>query len=257
VSHASLATVGRPRRVYLFGTCLIDLFFPDAGVDSVRLLEREGIEVVYPQGQTCCGQPAYNSGYHEDARTVARQQVSLFPGDDPVIVPSGSCASMMKHHYLDLFRGEPDFAEVQALSTRIFELTEFLVRVLNIDLKDLGAPQKVAIHTSCHARREMGVAGDAEQLVDSLGNVERVGFERQTECCGFGGTFAVKHAPISAAMVTDKVDTIDASAPDRLVGGDCGCLMNIGGALEKRGSSIRVQHIASLLWERTDEPPSN
>ena len=242
----------KPRRVYLFGTCLIDLFFPDAGVDSVRLLEREGIEVVFPQGQTCCGQPAYNSGYHDDARTVARQQIGLFPGDDPIVVPSGSCASMMKHHYLDLFRGEPDFDTARAVAGRVYELTEFLVRVLEIDLEDLGTPQKVAIHTSCHARREMGVAGDAEQLIDRLGNVERVGFERQTECCGFGGTFAVKHAPISAAMVTEKVDAIGAAAPDRLVGGDCGCLMNIGGTLDKRGSPIRVKHIASLLWERTD-----
>jgi L-lactate dehydrogenase complex protein LldE len=253
VSEAPSATTGRPRRVYLFGTCLIDLFFPDAGVDTVRLLEREGLEVVYPREQTCCGQPAYNSGYHDEARTVARRQVGLFPGDDPVIVPSGSCASMFRHHYLDLFRGEPEFATVESLSARVYELTEFLVRVLDVRLEDLGTPRKVALHTSCHARREMGVAGDAEQLLDRLGNVERVDFERQTECCGFGGTFAVKHAPISAAMVSDKADAITAASPDQLVGGDCGCLMNIGGALDKRGSPIRIQHIASLLWERTDE----
>ncbi len=242
----------RPRQVYLFGTCLVDLFFPEAGVDTVSLLEREGVKVIYPKDQTCCGQPAYNSGYHDEARIVARQQVRLFPGDAPVVVPSGSCASMMKHHYLDLFRGEPDFAEVEALSRRVYELTEFLVRVLNVRLNDLGAPEKVAIHTACHARREMGVAGDADALVDQLANVERVGFMRQTECCGFGGTFAVKHGPISAAMVSEKVDCIEAAAPDRLVGGDCGCLMNIGGHMRHRGSPVKVQHIASLLWERTD-----
>lgn len=241
----------RPRRVYLFGTCLIDLFYPDAGVDTVRLLEREGLEVRFPQGQTCCGQPAYNSGYHAEARSVARQQLGLFPGTDPVIVPSGSCASMLKHHYLDLFRGEPEFAQAQQLAARVYELTEFLVRVLDLRLDDLGPPQKVALHTNCHARREMGVVGDGEALLDRLAQVERVPFERQTECCGFGGTFAVKHAPISAAMVGDKVTAISAAAPDLLVGGDCGCLMNIGGALERGGSPIRVQHIASLLWERT------
>ena len=241
----------KPRRVYLFGTCLIDLFYPEAGVDVVRLLEREGIEVVYPQGQTCCGQPAYNSGYHDEARRVARLQVAQFPGDDPVIVPSGSCGSMIKHHYLDLFRDDPAFAEAQALSRRVYEFTEFLVRVLDIALDDLGPPEKIAVHTNCHARREMGVAGDADALLDRLAHVERVPFERQTECCGFGGTFAVKHAPISAVMVGDKCDAIGAAGPDRLVGGDCGCLMNIGGALERRRSPIRVQHIASLLWERT------
>ncbi len=244
--------VSKPRQVYLFGTCLVDLFFPEAGVDTVQLLEREGVEVIYPKEQTCCGQPAYNSGYHAEARAVARQQVRLFPGDAPVVVPSGSCASMMKHHYLDLFRGEPDFAEVEALSQRVYELTEFLVRVLDVQLTDLGAPEKVAIHTACHARREMGVAGDADALVDQLAHVERVGFTRQTECCGFGGTFAVKHGPISAAMVGEKVDCIEAAAPDRLVGGDCGCLMNIGGHMRHRGSAVKVQHIASLLWERTN-----
>jgi L-lactate dehydrogenase complex protein LldE len=243
--------VSKPRQVYLFGTCLVDLFFPEAGVDTVSLLEREGVKVVYPKDQTCCGQPAYNSGYHAEARTVARQQVRLFPGDAPVVVPSGSCASMMKHHYLDLFRGEPDYEEVAALSARVYELTEFLVRVLDVKLTDLGTPEKVAIHTACHARREMGVAGDADALVDQLAQVERVGFTRQTECCGFGGTFAVKHGPISAAMVSEKVDCIEAATPDRLVGGDCGCLMNIGGHMRHRGSGIKVQHIASLLWERT------
>lgn len=241
----------KPASVYLFGTCLIDMLYPQAGMAAINLLEREGVEVVYPQQQTCCGQPAYNSGYDDEARAVARQQIAAFPGDNPIVVPSGSCAGMLRHHYPDLFAGQPDQQRVQQFFERVFELTEFLVKVLRVRLVDKGKPLNVALHTSCSARREMGVAGDHSALIQQLQNVELVTQERETECCGFGGTFAVKAAEISATMVNDKCDAIVASGCDKLVSGDCGCLLNISGAQEHRGDPIQHQHLASFLWERT------
>ena len=243
----------RPDRIYFFGTCLIDLFYPQAGISSIRLIQREGIEVIYPQAQTCCGQPAWNSGYRDEARAVARQQLGLFAEPIPIVVPSGSCAGMMKHHYPELFADQPDEAQALDVAGRVHELTEFLVDVLHIELKDLGEPVKVVVHTSCSARREMGVADKIESLLGQLANVERVEQARKAECCGFGGSFAIKQPEISAAMVLDKVAAIQATAAERLISQDCGCLMNIGGALEKQGDALAGQHIAEFLWERTGD----
>jgi L-lactate dehydrogenase complex protein LldE len=158
---------------------------------------------------------------------------------------------MMKVHYPELFAGQPDAAQAVDVASRVYELTEFLVDVLKIELKDLGEPVKVAVHTSCSSRREMGVADKIESLLGQLSNVERVEQIRKAECCGFGGTFAVKQPEISASMVLEKVETIRATQADRLVGQDAGCLMNIGGAMEKQGDAIPHQHIAEFLWERT------
>ncbi len=241
----------KPTEVYFFGTCLIDLLFPRAGLSAMELLRRAGLRVIYPQGQTCCGQPAFNSGYREEARAVARRQLALFPGDLPIVVPSGSCAGMMKHHYAELFPGTPDEARARAVSARVYEWTEFLVDVLEVRLDDLGPPVRVAIHTSCSARREMGVARYIEALVGQLAQVEQRETAYKDECCGFGGTFAVKQPEISAAMVKDKTDHIAAAGADILVSQDCGCLMNIGGAFEHQGRGPKVQHIAEFLWERT------
>ncbi len=241
----------RPDRVYFFGTCLIDLFYPDAGLAGIQLIEREGVEVHYPRDQTCCGQPAWNSGYREQARQVARAQLDCFPEPLPLIVPSGSCAGMMRHHYPDLFRGDRDEQRARELAGRVFELTEFLVRILKIRLRDLGPPVRVALHTSCSARREMVVAEPHLQLLRQLQNVELVEPERKEECCGFGGTFAVKHPDISAAMVQDKAAAIRDTGAQRLVSGDCGCLMNIDGHLRYQGTDLSSRHIASFLWERT------
>ena len=241
----------RPQTVYFFGTCVMDLIYPQAGVSAVQLLQREGIRVIYPQAQTCCGQPAFNSGYRDEARTVARAQLSLFPKPIPIVVPSGSCAGMMKHHYPELFAGQADAAQALAVASRVYEFTEFLVDVLKIELKDLGEPIKVATHTSCSARREMGVADKIEHLLAQLSHVEQVEQARKAECCGFGGTFAVKEPEISAAMVLDKVTHIRATQAQRLVSQDCGCLMNIGGVMAKQGEPIPSQHIAEFLWERT------
>ena len=246
----------KPTKVYFFGTCLVDLLYPEAGVDGMRLIAREGVKVIYPQNQTCCGQPAWNSGYREQARAVARQQMSCFPNNHPIIVPSGSCAGMMRYHYPELFKGEREETTVQAFAQRIFELTEFLVHVLKINRQDLGKPIKVALHNSCSARREMGVAEEHERLLAQLENVEIAQHRRKEECCGFGGTFAIKHPEISAAMVEEKSDALLQENPERVISGDCGCLMNITGHLKQRESRLRGQHIASFLWKRTNATDS-
>jgi L-lactate dehydrogenase complex protein LldE len=241
----------KPDKVYLFGTCLIDLFYPEAGMAGIRLLEREGIEVLYPHDQTCCGQPAYTSGYHDEARAVARTQLDLFPEDWPILVPSGSCGGMMRNHYPDLFRDTPHQSRAESVSGRVWELTDFLLNVCHIRLEDLGEPVEVAMHTSCSARREMGVAGAGPALLGQLDNVTLHEQARPEECCGFGGTFAVRHPEISAAMVSDKVDAITRTGAKQFVTTDCGCLMNIAGFAEKQQRPLSGQHILSFLWERT------
>jgi L-lactate dehydrogenase complex protein LldE len=241
----------RPTAVYFFGTCLIDLLFPRAGLSAMRLLKREGIRVIYPPDQTCCGQPAWNSGYRAEARDVARVQLDAFPGELPVVVPSASCAGMMRVHYPEVFAGTPDEARARSLAGRVVELTDFLVRVLDLRPEDLGPPVKVALHNSCSARREMGVADAALDLLGRLEGVEAVEPDHAYECCGFGGTFAVKQPEISAAMAADKAGALKATGARVLVSQDCGCLMNLGGTLARHEKTLEVKHIAEFLWERT------
>ena len=241
----------KPTSVYFFGTCLIDLLYPQVGLSAMRLLAREGIRVIFPQGQTCCGQPAYNSGYRDEARRVARAQLDAFPEDLPVVVPSASCAGMLKVHYPALFAERPDTARANALAERVVEISDFLVRVLDLRPQDLGPPIKVAVHNSCSARRELRVAPATLELLGRLANVEAVEPDHAQECCGFGGTFAVKQPEISAAMAADKARSIAETGASVLVGQDCGCLMNLGGTLARAGRPLPVRHIAELLWERT------
>lgn len=241
----------RPASVYYYATCLVDLLYPRAGLAGMQLLRAAGIDVVLPRDQTCCGQPAFNSGYRDEALAVARAQLDAFPGDAPIVVPSGSCAGMIKHHWPELFAGQPDARRAQAVAERVYELTEFLVDVLDVRLEDLGEPLQVAIHSSCSARREMGVADRIERLVGQLEGVEVLVQQRAAECCGFGGTFAVKQGDVSGAMVKDKTDALRATGAARVISQDCGCLMNIGGAFEFQGDGPRTQHIAEFLWERT------
>lgn len=240
-----------PDSIYFYGTCLIDLLYPQAGLAGMEIIRNSGIEVKYPQGQSCCGQPPFNSGYREEALVVARAQLGCFKEAIPIVVPSGSCAGTIKHHWPELFAGQPDEDAAKVVAARVYELTEFLVDVLDLKLSDLGEPARVAIHTSCSARREMGVADRIEQLVGQLDKVEVVEQARKPECCGFGGTFAVKQADIAGAMVTDKCDAIEATGADILVSQDCGCLININGAFEKRGAGPRSLHIAEFILERT------
>ncbi|RDV25455.1 (Fe-S)-binding protein [Alteromonas aestuariivivens] len=247
----------RPDKVYLYGTCLADTLFPESGMDAITLLEQQGIEVLFPMGQTCCGQPAYNSGYEQEARKVALAQIKQFPLEIPIVIISGSCGGMMRHHYADLLRDEPG---IEDFCNRIFEFTEFLVHVLKIKLQDKGASEKVALHTSCAARREMGVHITGRALLSQLENVTLITHENESECCGFGGTFAVKHADISAAMVADKTQSLLEADVVRYVTADNGCRMNINGSLEYQKQSLRGEHIASYLLSRvtggTDGEPS-
>lgn len=241
----------KPTQVYLFGTCVVDLFYPEAGLDSIRLLEREGIRVHFPQAQSCCGQPAYTSGYTEEARAVARAQLALFAEPWPVVVPSGSCAGMLRHHYAELFADEPEtLRQVQDLAERTYELAEFLLNVCQVDYQDRGAPTKVALHTSCSARREMQTHLHGRALLSQLAAVERVDHDHESECCGFGGTFSVRMPDISGAMVADKTRALQDSGAAQVLTADCGCLMNINGALEKQRAALRGEHLASFLWRR-------
>ncbi|CAM3161436.1 MULTISPECIES: (Fe-S)-binding protein [Janthinobacterium] len=256
--HAPRHYPHAPLQVYLFATCLVDLFVPQAGLDAVRLLEREGLLVHYPRGQSCCGQPAYSSGNPEQARAVARAQLDLFAQPWPVIVPSGSCAGMMRHHWPQLFQDDPVAGPKAAeLAERVYELSEFLVCVLQLDLAGLAlaapgqAEENVVLHTSCGARREMGTRVHGVALLDALPGVTRIEHQRESECCGFGGTFSLKHPDISGAMVSDKIASACATGCDRLVSADCGCLLNIGHAAQHQGAPLPVEHLASFLWRRT------
>jgi L-lactate dehydrogenase complex protein LldE len=245
-------TMKRSDSVYFFGTCLMDAVYPDAGMAAIRLLEAQGVEVIFPQQQSCCGQPAYNSGFTEEARSVARLQISAFPENWPIVVPSGSCAGMMKHHYPELFAGKAEERAAREFAGRIFEFSEYLVTVLKVVLRDRGEPVTVTWHSSCHALREMDVVRHSKRLIRQLENVELVELERETECCGFGGTFAVKQPAISAAMVKDKVDDIVQTGAGTVLAGDCGCLMNITGAMDHAGVTVAGTHLAQFLWERTN-----
>jgi L-lactate dehydrogenase complex protein LldE len=241
----------RPETVYYYGTCLVDLFFPEAGLSGIRLLRREGLRVIFPQAQTCCGQPAFNCGYQKEAREVARAQISLMSGPYPIVVPSGSCAAMMKRHYPALFEGDPLHPQAEEFAARVYELTQFLADVLEVRLVDRGEKARVTWHSSCHALREMGIDQEPKGLLSQLNNIEIVPLARERECCGFGGTFAVRHPEISAAMVEDKAAEVVATRAPVLLSGDGGCLLNIGGRLEAKGEPVRSQHIAEFLWERT------
>ena len=251
----------KPADVYLFATCLVDQFVPQAGLDTVRLLEREGIRVHYLEQQTCCGQPAHSSGFPEEARKVALQQLKLFTEPWPLVVPSGSCAGMLHQHYPALFANDPELhASAKALAARTYELTEFLVHVIHFNRPDRGPASTVALHTSCHARREMGSHETSAALLDSLSQVTVVTQARIEECCGFGGTFAMRYPDISEAIVTDKVAAIRDSGARRVVSADCGCLLNITGRAAKQDELAEVveptlpgEHIASFLWQRTNE----
>ena len=218
---------------------------------GLKLIQREGVQVIFPRRQSCCGQPAYNSGFPKEAKKVALKQVRSFTKNYPIVVPSGSCAGMMKHHYPLLFEGDADLKRVQQFSNRVVELSDFLVRTLNIRLADRGQPIKVTWHSSCHAMREMHIIEYSKALIRQLQNVELIELQNEHECCGFGGTFAVKQPNISGAMVTDKVADIRQTGAKRLLAGDCGCLMNISGAIDYQKVHVQSQHLAEFIWERT------
>lgn len=238
--------------VYFFASCVVDLFSPEAGIDAITVLEHAGLRVTFPADQTCCGQPAYTTGYPKDARIVARAQLDLFPEPWPIVVPSGSCAGMIRHHWPRLFDDDPVLAgRARDIAARVVEFTDFIVGLDGVDLgKASGLPVTVCLHTSCTARREMDTLRSGRQMLASLSGVELATHDHEAECCGFGGTFSVKHAGISAAMAGDKLDAILATGCSTFVSADCGCLLNLNNTLEKRGATLRGQHIASFLRSR-------
>lgn len=248
------APKARPAEILFFGTCLIDLLDPQAGLAAMRLLEHAGLRVHFPLAQTCCGQPAYNAGFRRSARAVARLQLDALAGDLPVVVPSASCAAMFRSGYPALFAGTKDEARAVMLADRVVELCELLDQVLEPDPVDTGAPLRVALHQSCAARRETATAPMAARLLARFANLKVVEPALAAECCGFGGTFAVKQPELSSAMAADKLEAIRATRARVLVSQDLGCLTNLDGLARKQGLRLRTLHIATLLWERLHGP---
>lgn len=242
-------------RVGLFVTCLVDLYRPNVGFSAVELLESAGCEVDVPIGQTCCGQPAYNSGDREDARQIARQAIEQFEGFDYVVAPSGSCAGMLKLHYPGLFEGEPEWrARAEAFAGRVYELTAFLVEVAGMEGVAANHAGSCTYHDSCSSQRELGIREQPRKLLASVQGLELREMDDTEVCCGFGGTFCVKYPEISERMVSDKAAAVRASGADTLLAGDLGCLLNIAGRLKREGSAVRVYHVAEVLAGRTDVP---
>ncbi|MFD2700318.1 (Fe-S)-binding protein [Paenibacillus shunpengii] len=236
-------------KVSLFITCLSDAIYPRVGEAMVRILARYGIKLDFPKVQTCCGQPAYNSGYFDEARAAARTILDAFEDSDFVVSPSGSCTYMV-HHYSNLFQDEPLMREkAKRLEAKTYEFTQFLVHVMGI--KDIGAvfPHKVTYHPSCHGSRLLGVKNEPMALLQEVRGIDFVPLPFAEDCCGFGGTFAVKMPDISGAMVTEKAEHIVETEAEVLVGLDMACLMNIAGQLRYRNKPVRVMHLAELLYE--------
>ncbi|WP_440962014.1 (Fe-S)-binding protein [Paenibacillus nitricinens] len=236
-------------KVSMFITCISDAVYPKVGEAMARLLARYGVQLDFPEVQTCCGQPAYNSGYWNEARQAALTILQAFEDSDFVIAPSGSCTGML-HHYPKLFQDDPvNLVKAQNLQRKSYEFSQFLVQVL--DVTDLGAvfPHKVTYHPSCHGTRILGIRDEPMLLMQNVKAMELVPLPFAEDCCGFGGTFAVKMSDISGALVTEKSDHVLESEAEVLTGLDMGCLMNIAGNLRYRHKPVRVMHLAELLYE--------
>jgi L-lactate dehydrogenase complex protein LldE len=245
----------RKPRVALFVTCLVDLFRPSVGFAAVKLLEQAGCAVEVPEAQTCCGQPAYNSGDRASAKAVARRTIETLRGFDYVAAPSGSCAGMIKIHYPALFADEPDMLErAKELSARSFELVAFLTDVMNMEGVSARFDGAVTYHDSCSGLRELGVKAQPRQLLASVAGLRLTEMRDAEICCGFGGTFAVKYGDISDKIAAEKCANVDASKADALLAGDLGCLMNMAGKLKRLGRKTKVWHVAEILAGMADGP---
>ena len=237
-------------RVALFVPCYVDLINPEVGVSVVRVLRSLDVEVVYPEGQTCCGQPAFKSGFFDEARTVARHFLEVFEKErwDYVVCPSGSCTTMVSHYYPFLLKDLPDERErSEALGHRVREFSDFLVNVLKV--KDLGAHHagRAVFHCGCHQRRELGVLEEPKELLRNVEGLELLDWENEELCCGFGGTFSVKMPDISTAMADEKITALEKSGADTLISCDSSCLMHLKGRLRRTGHETHVYHLAQIL----------
>jgi L-lactate dehydrogenase complex protein LldE len=229
-------------------TCLGDMLYPEVGVAIVRLLRRLGVRVDFPDGQTCCGLPLFNSGYHREAARVARRTVPLFRDAEYVVVPSGSCAWMVRQEYPGLLTADPAaHREAQSLASRTYELSQFLVRVLKVDKLPATVRGRLTYHDSCHLLRGLGESEAPRTVLRNLEGVELVELPGADECCGFGGSFSVRLPEVSSAILDRKLASVEATGADCLVACDAGCLMQMGGGLSRRGSRVRALHLAELL----------
>lgn len=236
-------------KVSLFVTCLVDQLWTSIGVSSVEVLRRVGCEVEFDQRQTCCAQPAFNTGYRDEARQVAQRFISIFEeGDAEAIVsPSGSCVAMVRH-YPELFAGDPEWLQrAQLVAAKTHELSSFLIHVLKID--DVGASWagRLTWHDACHGLRDLNLKTEPRTLIRNVRGVEFVEMDHADACCGFGGTFSVKYPEISVAILDQKIEAIERAGVQAVVSGDASCLMQIGGRLSRNGSKVRVMHLAELL----------
>ncbi len=242
--------------VGLFVTCLVDLFRPSVGFAAVKLLEDAGCTVVVPRAQTCCGQPAYNSGDRADTQAIAKGVIAAFAGVDYVVAPSGSCAGMIGAHYPDLFRDDPAWhARAIALAERTHELVSFLTDVRGVATVDADDDGVVTYHDSCSGLRELGIKQQPRALLAGVRGLHLRELPGAEVCCGFGGTFCVKYADISNAMVEKKIADVEATGASTLLAGDLGCLMNMAGKLTRAGVAVEARHVAEVLAGMCDEPP--
>lgn len=239
-------------KVALFITCLSEMFYQNVGKDTVEVLERLGCEVEFPKGQICCGQPAYNSGYKKDAQKAAKQMIASFEGSEYIVTPSGSCAAMFKE-YPGLFKDDAEWSgRAKSVADKTYEFSQFIVQVLGIE--DVGAvyPGRATFHTSCHMTRLLGEKEAPFKLLKNVKGLEMLPLKNNYDCCGFGGTFAVKMAPISEKMVDEKIHHVEETGADLLIAADNGCLMNIKGRIDRNGKPIKVMHIAQILNSRVE-----
>ena len=240
--------MSKNQKVTLFIQCLVDTHYPEVAEAMVRVFQRLGISLTCPTDQTCCGQPAFNSGYRRQARIAAQHFIDVFEDADIIICPSGSCVNMVRHHYAELFQNDAGWLQrAQPMARCTYELSEYLVDVLGVD--NLGATfnGRVTYHDSCHLLRGIGVKQQPRKLLQHVSGLDFIEMRDSDYCCGFGGTFSVKYPEISDAMVTDKVKNIMDTKVDAVVGCDMGCLMNIQGKLSRLGSPVKVMHIAQIL----------
>lgn len=239
------------QRVSLFVTCIVDQLFPNVGLAMADVLERLGYQVDFPEDQTCCGQPAFNTGYRPEACQVARHFLKVFRDAEYVVVPSGSCTSMIAHHFHDLFHDEPQALQAaDALAPRVWEFSRFLLEVARVD--DLGARLEdvATYHDSCHALREFQIKDGPRRLLAKVRGLELREMDAAEECCGFGGTFSVKFPEVSGGMARTKIDSIVRTGARTVVSADCSCLMQIQGALSRAALPVRTMHLAEVLASR-------
>jgi L-lactate dehydrogenase complex protein LldE len=234
-------------RIALFVTCLVDMFYPEIGEATVKALAQHGVAVEFPPDQICCGQPVFNSGFREDAAAVARHTMRVFKDAEAVVLPSGSCADMIREHYPHLFDNLHEIEQAKQFAHKCYELTEYLAKVLNVTQYDSRFKGKVTYHDSCHMCRGLGLKQEPRQAIAGVPGAELCEMSMSDECCGFGGSFSVRLPEVSEALMAKKLETAKASGAEVLVTADAGCMMHLAGGLARRGETMTIMHIAQLL----------